>query len=168
MSATRSPVLQAERDVAQDRAPAHLDRDAVGVEGGLDHSSYPSRARRSRRRKNGAPMTAVTTPTGHAAQHPRDDVGRRQEARPEQRGDRQDEAGVRADEQAHEVRHHEPDEADEAGDRHAGGRHERRERRAGSPAPACTSTPRCAAVSSPSRKPLSDRARSRISERSRR
>ena len=30
----------------------------------LDHSSYPVRDRRSRNRKNGAPMTAVTTPTG--------------------------------------------------------------------------------------------------------
>ena len=29
-----------------------------------DHSSYPVLARRSRTRKNGAPMTAVTTPTG--------------------------------------------------------------------------------------------------------
>ena len=58
---------------------ARLDREVDGVEdrgapiGGVDaassagssaHSSYPTRTRRRTMRKNGAPMMAVTTPTG--------------------------------------------------------------------------------------------------------
>ena len=48
-------------DVAKD-GPA--DGSATVTPTQLDHSSYPVRVRRSRNRKNGAPMTAVTTPTG--------------------------------------------------------------------------------------------------------
>src|SRR5829696_4490199 len=58
------PARDREGHVAQDRAGSDLDGDAVRVEDRRAHSSYPVRARRRRARKNGAPMTAVTTPTG--------------------------------------------------------------------------------------------------------
>src|SRR4029079_1751852 len=49
-----------EIDVTQRRPPAVSHGEALDA----DHSSYPARGRRTRKRKNGAPMTAVTTPTG--------------------------------------------------------------------------------------------------------
>ena len=73
-------------------------------------------------------MTAVMTPTGHAAEQPRDEVGGREQARPEQRRERQHEPRVRADEQPHDVWHDEPDEADQPRHGDPGRRHERGER----------------------------------------
>ena len=63
---TRSPAADAQVDVASStcrRRTRADDRDR-DVERRAAHSSYPARKRRSSTRKNGAPMTAVTTPTG--------------------------------------------------------------------------------------------------------
>ena len=60
MTATRSPASIWRVTSRRAAALPVQDRDAVEP----DHSSYPVRVRRSRARKNGAPMTAVTTPTG--------------------------------------------------------------------------------------------------------
>jgi hypothetical protein len=51
-------------DAAQHLPPAVAGDDAAELDHRLGHSSYPVRVWRSRSRKNGAPMTAVTIPTG--------------------------------------------------------------------------------------------------------
>ena len=64
MSAIRSPASIAEGDLAEDDALAVGDGDPIELDDRPAHTSYPVRARRRMSRKNGAPMIAVTTPTG--------------------------------------------------------------------------------------------------------
>ena len=101
---------------------------ALELDDRLGHTSYPVRARRRMSRKNGAPMIAVTTPTGMLAGEPGDDVGVGQQGRPADRRQRQDEPGGRTDEQPDDVRHDQPDEADEPADGDRRRRDERGER----------------------------------------
>ena len=111
----------------------------------------------------------MTTPTGMSPSEPGAEVGRRQE-----RGARRcaesgrTPSGGRPDQQAHDVRHDEPDEADQAADRDRRGGRQRRERRGGSAARALTSRPRWPAAASPSSNPSSDRPRAAISAGTRR
>ena len=117
-----------ERDVAQDRAAPDLHGHGVGLEHRAAHSSYPERARRRSSRKNGAPMTAVTTPTGTPPSIRATTSAAASRLAPNSAESGQHEPGVGADEQPHEVRDDEPDEADEPRDRHARRRDERGER----------------------------------------
>ena len=72
-------------------------------------------------------MTAVTTPTGISPSIRATRSAKiSRSARPRRR-QRQDEAGVRPDDEAHDVRHDQADEADEPAHGHRGRRHERRE-----------------------------------------
>ena len=72
-------------------------------------------------------MIAVTTPTGMSPSEPRDEVGVGEQGRAAERREREDEPRGRADEQPHDVRHDEPDEADEPADRDRGRGHQRGE-----------------------------------------
>ena len=127
-SATRSPCAIAERDVAQDRAPAGLDRDAVGEIALVAHSSYPVRARRRSTRKNGAPMIGRDDAHRDAAQEPRDEVGRGAAGAPRTTRTAAGPAcAFGPDQEPDEVRHDEPHEPDQAGDRDARGGDQRGE-----------------------------------------
>ena len=117
-SATRSPRASGQVAPATIAPLAVGDRDGRGGQdrrGG--HSSYPERVRVSRNRKNGAPSSAITTPTGMSPDQPRDEVGGGQQHRPEDRGERDDPPRRRTDQQPHDVRHDQPDEPDQAADR---------------------------------------------------
>ena len=76
----------------------------------------------SRNRKNGAPRSAITTPTGNVADQPRDEVGGGQQGGADDGRDRQHPSRRRADHQPDDVRHDEPDEPDQPADRDAGRR----------------------------------------------
>ena len=63
--AIRSPAIERQGRVGDDRPVAERDRDAVRGEDRA-HSSYPEWVWWSRTRKNGAPRMAMTTPTGRS------------------------------------------------------------------------------------------------------
>ncbi len=158
-----APRARRERDVAQDRPAAGLDGDPVDPDRGAAHSSYPVRARRRSARKNGAPMTAVTTPTGTPPSSRATDVGARRAGSP-RTAPRSAARAARSARRAAAPRAGttrptnpmSPATATPAAvTSDASASRITRSRR--------TSTPRCAAASSPSRNPLSARARSRIS-----
>ena len=110
--------------------------------GGLDRRASRLRAAvtlmlflTSSHRKNGPPIIAVTMPDRHLDRRhdrARDQVAQHQERRAEQRRGRQHDAVVGADQQPHQVRHDDADEADRPGqrDRGAGGQRRAEERHA--------------------------------------
>ena len=124
--ATRSPSATASETSRRIARRPRLDRHAVGIEHEA-HSSYPVRARRRRTRKNGAPMIAVITPTGTPPniRATRSAIARKLAPNSIEIGSTRRAFGP--DEQADDVRHDEPDEPDQAGDRDPCGRDERRE-----------------------------------------
>ena len=136
ISATRSPcssVKLTSRRIARPRASTVTPSTRNA---GAAHSSYPVRARRSRARKNGAPMTAVTTPTGMSPASRAARSANDQEVGAPDGRDRQHGARVRPRDQPHEVRDDEAHEPDQAADRDGGRRHQRRERQQHRPLPA--------------------------------
>ena len=110
-------VLELERDPPQHGA--RVVGEGHVTEGDARHQAL--RPRRSRYTNSGAPTKVVTTPTGislGAMTRTREQVGDAQQRRAGQQRDRQQAAMAGSDDQAHDVRHHEAHEADDAADRH--------------------------------------------------
>ena len=160
----RDPLAAREREVdvaRRSRRVADSHRDAARRQDRWSAvtARTPVRVRCSRNRKNGAPRRAITTPTGMSPSQPGDEVGGGQQRRAEERRERDDAGALGPDQQPDDVRHDEPDEADQPADRDGRRGGQRRQRRAGSPRSRRTSMPRWRAAASPSSSPSSDRAR---------
>ena len=89
------------------------------------HSSYPDAEAAQQHEEDRRADDRGDDADGDLARDARDEVGEDEERGAEERRERQDEARVRPDEQAHDVRHDEPDEADEPCQRHGRRRDER-------------------------------------------
>ena len=104
-------------------------------------------------KKNGPPMSAVTMPTGSSMRRDHragDQIARHQERRAEAKRGGHDQPVIGADEQPHQVRHDDPDEADRPADGHRGAGGERRAEKRQCAARADVHAAAAAAWSSPS------------------
>ena len=115
----------------------------------------------SSHRKNGPPISAVMTPTGSStgAMTVRDSTSQpTRNAAPKSADAGSTRRWSAADQQPHQVRHDDADEADRSADRHGGAGGERRAEERDAAARATTSRPRVSALSAPRLSRFSGRA----------
>ena len=127
--ASRDALRDGQRRDVEDAPAAGLDDEPLGGAGcGAAHSSYPVRERDEQEQEERRAEEGHDDADRDVAGQPGDEVGRGQERRADERREGQDAARRRPDDQPHDMGHDQPDEADEAGDRDAGGGGQRGQR----------------------------------------
>ena len=119
-------------DGVENAAPAALERQLCDAQPGIDLHVTCLRIEYSSAKKNGAPISDITTPSCTSeppGKQSHDDVAREHQRRAADCARHEQRRWLRADERSQQVRHDEADEADDARHRHAGRRRPGRCRR---------------------------------------